>query len=112
MNVSISFKLRSKDAGIVSRLKVEKKGITKVLADSIVKEVQKVVPTPDVATKGTDRGQIVIKVDGKVVFNEKFKGIVASKINIFTPAVVTPENKTSSAVVKKPVVKKSVAVKK
>lgn len=75
MNISISLKTRSE--GLVSRIKVEKKGITKVLADGLIKNIKLAIPDPKKVpqVKGKDRAQLVIKVDGKAIFNEKMTGI-------------------------------------
>lgn len=77
MNLSIS--LKTKVEGIASRIKVEKKGITKVLGDGLIKSVKLAIPDPKKvpSVKGKDRAQIVIKVDGKPVLNQKITGIKA-----------------------------------
>lgn len=103
MNVSISTRVFSKTTGLAIRSKVEKKNITKTSVDIILKELKTVVPS----TKGSDRGQLKIRVDGKIVHTQKFKGIDASSLSVFTPGIKA----TVSPVVKKTIVKKPVAKK-
>ena len=105
-NVSVSLKVRTKSAGLVSRLKLDKKGISDTAIASIVKEV-KAIADPKKFEKGGDRGQIVIKVDGKAVFAQKFSRIKAA-FNLFTPGIISAPVIAKKATVAKTAVKKPV----
>lgn len=105
MNISISTRVFSKTTGLTVRSKVEKKNITKTSADTILKELKTVIPS----TKGTDRGQLKVRVDGKVVHTQKFKGIDASTLDVLTAGVKSKA--VTSVPVKKQVLTKT-AVKK
>lgn len=109
MDIAVNLKVRSKITGLVSRLKVIKKDVSKAQAEAIVKEVKAVIPDPKAKpeTKGKDRGQVVIKVDGKATLNQKFKGVNASLINVYTASLSKPPvSKEVKPEIKKPVAKK------
>ncbi len=109
--VLVSLRVRTRSSGLTSRLTLKKKGVSDGAVNSIIKEV-KTLSNPKSFAKGKDRGQIIVKVEGKPVFVQKFVRIKAS-FNLFTPSITEDIVKTAKpAVTKKAVVKKPVVVKK
>lgn len=75
MNVSVSLKLRNKETKVVTRLKVEKKGIAVTAGQAFVAAIKGGLPKKETMEKGKDRAQLVIKVDSKQTVNQKYSGI-------------------------------------
>lgn len=127
--MDVSINLKKNTAGFQSRIKIEKKGITKTAVDTLIKAVKFAIPDPKTVpqVKGKDRAQLFIKVDNKLVDNIKIKGIntgvglVAlidqmTKETVNTPGLApAPEVAKKDPVVtvaKKAVVKKTAVAKK
>ena len=110
--MKISIRVKTVSGGVISVVRVDKRNITKVVADELIKNVKLAVPDPVKVpqVKGTDRVQVLIKVDGKNVFNQKIKSVKAFLGTVGLVAVMTKEIVTSvivkKTVAKKPVVKK------
>ena len=102
MNITIAVKSRSN--GVFSKFLVAKKGVTKSIIDSLVKNIKTAIPDPTKVpqVKGTDRLQILIKVDGKPTLNHKIRGVKAGLGSIALIDQMTKE--TAVSVTKKPAV--------
>ena len=97
--MKISIRVKTVSGGVISVVRVDKRNITKVVADELIKNVKLAVPDPVKVpqVKGKDRAQIIIKVDGKNVFNQKIKGIQAFLGTVGMVAGITKEIVTSVA---------------
>ena len=105
--MKISIRCKTVSSGVISTFRVDKRNITKVIADALIKGVKGAIPDPTKVPqiKGKDRVQIVIKVDGKSTLNQKIKGL---KAHLSTVALVDQMTKEMivPVVVKKPAVTK------
>jgi hypothetical protein len=108
-SMKISIRCKTVASGVISTVRVDKRNITKAVADGLVKSVKLALPDPSKVPqiKGKDRVQVIIRVDGKTTLNLKIKGLKAYLATVGLVAVMTKETAAPvAAVAKKPAVKK------
>lgn len=111
--MKLSIRVKTVSAGIISVVRIDKRNITKIVADDIIKGVKGAIPDPIKVPqiKGSDRVQVIIKVDGKNLLNQKIKGLKAhlstvALIDQMTKEIAVPVTITKKPIAKKPVIKK------